>query len=94
MSSSAPGADEHQVGVGISDAEHDLTAPERVQLAAAAVADFSAHAGERLGGGGKDKGHGRGVLARPAAPEGILADARHAELSREFEMLPERFAIH
>ncbi len=32
-------ADEHQVRVGIADAEHDLLAPERVQLAARAVAD-------------------------------------------------------
>ena len=35
-------ADEHQVRVRIPDAEHDLLAPERVQLAARAVADVLA----------------------------------------------------
>ena len=41
-------ADEHQIGVGIADAEHDLLPAERVQLAARAVADVGADGGERV----------------------------------------------
>src|SRR5262245_15268691 len=42
--------DEHQIGFGIADAEHDLRAAQRVQFAACAVADVGADGGERFGG--------------------------------------------
>ena len=42
-------ADEHQVGVRVADAEHDLLAAERVQLAARAVADVRADRRKRVG---------------------------------------------
>ena len=55
-------ADEHQVGVGIADAEDDLRAPERVQLAAGAVADVRADRASAVGGVRTN------VTAHPALP--------------------------
>ena len=56
-------ADEHQPCVGIADAEYDLPAAERVQLAARAVrTDRLAQRRQRLGGsegGGAGRGHVR-----------------------------------
>ena len=43
-------ADEHQIGVGVADAEHDLLPAERVQLAARAVADILANCCKSLAG--------------------------------------------
>ena len=40
--------DEHQLCLRIADAEDDLPAPERVQLAPGAVADLRSRRGQRL----------------------------------------------
>src|SRR5262245_23550390 len=53
-------ADEHQVGVGIANAEHNLPPPHAVQLAPRAVADIRADGGERVGGI-RGKRHGLGL---------------------------------
>src|SRR5262245_56876547 len=43
-------AGEHQVGLWMSDAEHDLPPAERMQLAPCAIADVAPYRDERLGG--------------------------------------------
>ena len=60
-------ADEHQIGVRIADAEDDLPASERVQLAARAVADVGAHGGQRLRGVSR---HGDRLHDSAAAADG------------------------
>ena len=56
-SSSAPGASPTNISsaVGSADAEHDLPAAERVQLAAGAVADVRADGGQRFGRGARQR---------------------------------------
>ena len=96
-------ADEHQVGFGVADAEHDLRAPQRMELAAGAVADIGAdgrealdrHQGDRhrpdlLGGRRRDRCGFNG--SRP--PERIAADAGDAELLGEAEMFPGLVFVH
>ena len=46
-------ADEHQIGVRVADAEHNLLASERAELAARAVADVLANRRERLDDAGR-----------------------------------------
>src|SRR6185503_173281 len=95
-------ADEHQVGVRVADAEHDLRASERVQLAARAVADVGADGGERLGGVARKRDRrslGRSVRRLPGpaaalAPGRVAADAGDAELAGKFEMFDELIAVH
>ena len=77
-------ADEHQVGVGVADAEHDLLAPERVQLAARAVADVVADRDERRRPASararsarrrRPAGHAGAGVGRPATARGGAASA-------------------
>src|SRR5205823_10323302 len=57
-------ADEHEVGVGIADAEHDLLASLSVQLApAAAGSDVRADGREDFAGTAEDA-HGRAAVRR------------------------------
>ena len=71
-------ADEHQVGVGIADAEHDLPPALAVQLAPGAVADIRADGGERLGG---IRGERHGLALRPF--EGVSVAPGRIESRRD-----------
>src|SRR5262249_27610467 len=91
-------AHEHQVGVRIAHAEHDLRASERMQFAARAVADLGADLPESVDLRQRDDLFGRRVWIDTAAgvppPLGIAADAGNAELLRESKMFDELVAVH
>ena len=84
--------------------------PERVQLAARAVADVGADGGERLGGAVRERDRLRrgsaqqvrwrsarrsaGVVGSAPSPRRVAADAGDAELGGEPQMFGELIAIH
>jgi hypothetical protein len=85
-------ADEHQVGIRIADAIHDLRAAERVQLAARAVADVVANGGKRVGLGRKDGNKWGGpcqVRLGAGAPLALATHPGHAEFAVELQMGPQ-----
>ena len=74
-------ADEHQVRRRVADAEDDLLPPERVQLAARAVADVLADRRQQLHGRARERDrHDRGVVYAIAGSAGLQASPRIADL--------------